>query len=910
MLPSIVFLSIHAAGLIFAVVTFVHAWNSFLLPILFGDRVPFLLSGIVIVFALAAVELGGTVRRRLRRQPEPNAGLRLRVLLYVALGCVFVDVFILALRWPLSAEVSATFAYGVYAVWTLLLPRLQRVVPRRLRVAADVVCMNAVLILILAEVALRVAAVFWPTPLLVTPSLSEDIRRVADRVSPGTVRFGFPVNKTGHYDTDLAPRAPDDKLVVSIGDSFSYGIVPHAFHFTTVSEQALRGVEVYNMGFPGTGPIDYRYLLEHEALALKPDLAVIQLFVGNDLNDGVNIQDPPRWYTADSYMVSVVWHRLKILKREGLIDFSRVAEQQATTRAELIARQPWLADPLVEEARFSKELYLQLMLEHAEAISSSNDALYARFFQLLEDLEQSAGDTPLAFVLIPDEYQVEDHLWEEVRQRSSLELDRDRPQQKIMEWAKARGRPVLDLLPLLRSVEPMKDGRRHVYHLQDTHFNARGNDVAGRALARFARPFLSLGTSLPLQISFGDSAGREFMKSGWHQDENDGSSEDGSFVWSDGLESVLEIPLPNTADVRMTFESQPFVFPGSPRQQVSVVLNGKPIDRLSLNPGRQTYSVILPRSALLDSPNRLEFQYAYARAPHDVLPSSADQRRLAVAWYSADFISAGKQDLSYGGRASDRIEIEGGFSLKLELKGPEDRLKALRESNAALALHELTFHGEGERVIGSAGREGVAVGVGFQKVHVNGTASAGPFQFDFEQAKPPADLSKDPVRQLSWGLSMGRRNFKLGPKGDYQGGDAGSGATGEAMNMILDGAVRFPNMPIDVGEEWTNQWMGTVREKDSGGIFEYRQKARLEAIVPGGSPRARISFNVTGSMAIPPDRNKGRDEVTTFEGHGAILLNLLTGEIVAIDTAGTITSDFKAAGFAIVRGMAAKYAER
>ncbi|MEM6797072.1 MAG: hypothetical protein AAF725_24070, partial [Acidobacteriota bacterium] len=42
----------------------------------------------------------------------------------------------------------------------------------------------------------------------------------------------------------------------------------------------------------------------------------------------------------------------------------------------------------------------------------------------------------------------------------------------------------LDLLPVLRYQRPMPSGRLHLYHLQDTHFNSRGNRVAGEALGQ------------------------------------------------------------------------------------------------------------------------------------------------------------------------------------------------------------------------------------------------------------------------------------------------------------------------------------------------------------------------------------------------------------------------------------------
>jgi hypothetical protein len=100
-------------------------------------------------------------------------------------------------------------------------------------------------------------------------------------------------------------------------------------------------------------------------------------------------------------------------------------------------------------------------------------------------------------VLIPGEFQVDDTLWNAMVQKSRHVMDRDRPQRLIRSWMAEQGLPVLDLLPILRAVPPLKDGRPHVYQLQETHFNARGNAVAGRALARFSDSLLSGGGSRP-----------------------------------------------------------------------------------------------------------------------------------------------------------------------------------------------------------------------------------------------------------------------------------------------------------------------------------------------------------------------------------------------------------------------------
>jgi hypothetical protein len=62
--------------------------------------------------------------------------------------------------------------------------------------------------------------------------------------------------------------------------------------------------------------------------------------------------------------------------------------------------------------------------------------------------------------------------------------------QRIGAWLAGRGIAYLDLLPVLRAVEPCPDGDRHCYLLRDTHFNVRGNAAAAPAMASLMRALL------------------------------------------------------------------------------------------------------------------------------------------------------------------------------------------------------------------------------------------------------------------------------------------------------------------------------------------------------------------------------------------------------------------------------------
>jgi hypothetical protein len=159
--------------------------------------------------------------------------------------------------------------------------------------------------------------------------------------------------------------------------------------------------------------------------------------------------------------------------------------------AELERELPHLADPALEPPSYSPERFSAIEAQRERLLGSPSEAEYARLLAHLDALVERAGDVPIAFAILPDEFQVDDALWAEVLSAAGgAELERDRFQRVVLEWGRARGVPVLDLLPDLRAVPPWSDGRPHLFHLRDTHFNRRGNRAAGEALARFLAAIL------------------------------------------------------------------------------------------------------------------------------------------------------------------------------------------------------------------------------------------------------------------------------------------------------------------------------------------------------------------------------------------------------------------------------------
>lgn len=141
----------------------------------------------------------------------------------------------------------------------------------------------------------------------------------------------------------------------------------------------------------------------------------------------------------------------------------------------------WIEDPGLEISTMTESRFLEVETRRRRITDPSDAKIAQGYDQLFAGLRHfhSLLEERLLVVLIPDEFQLNDALWETLG-GDAPGLDRTLPQQRILAFCTDRDIERLDLLPVLRAAEP--SGR--TYHLRDTHWNARGNLAAGSALAR------------------------------------------------------------------------------------------------------------------------------------------------------------------------------------------------------------------------------------------------------------------------------------------------------------------------------------------------------------------------------------------------------------------------------------------
>jgi hypothetical protein len=389
------------------------------------------------------------------------------------------------LRWLAFLAAAAWCTLVGLAAW----PRVEHW-PRALR-TLELILATLSCGVLLAEVSLRVVRDVLHPRWLSTPGTSVDAWLLSQRLPPGSVHAGQTVNRDGYVDDEPDALGPDAPWVACVGDSFSVGAVPHSHHYTLLAEQQL-GLPVYNVGVVHAGPREYLAMIEQHVLPRRPRLVVLAVFLGNDAEDAQRGEPSlvERLTSPEEALVLVAARRALARRAAGELGEVARAPQARRTGAEAERAMPWLGDPFLEPPTFDEQRFRYIEYERARKLLVDSSARLEHLGDWVVRIRAALGSTPLAVLLIPDEFQVDDALWREVLAIGlPADSERDRPQRELSARLAREGIEHLDLLPALRAVEPLRDGRPHVYHLRDTHFNARGNRVAARGLEELVRRF-------------------------------------------------------------------------------------------------------------------------------------------------------------------------------------------------------------------------------------------------------------------------------------------------------------------------------------------------------------------------------------------------------------------------------------
>jgi hypothetical protein len=464
-----------------------------------------LLAGAAAVTALSVLVAAAAIAARVRRGAgalrPASAAFLFRLTAYLA-ALVLVAMHLAdpagrLAEWPAVAAALGTGAWvaGLLVLAALLLARPRRLAApagRRSR-AADTLAFNALVVAVALEAALAVLPLVSDSPLLQFDPVfgSADARHADDmlrrfRLRPHVQYFDGAANSRGYVDDEFFVAEPGDFVVAVIADSFGVGVVAPSRNFVAELERTLqaalsgryRRVAAHNFGVSAAGFPEYRRLLETEALPTRPSVVALCVFVGNDLFRPLRPPGPASFAVLRSWRTYQIGVRLGRLARERVLS----ALARAPRPDGRLPASGGLVDDEALPTR-PRSLFLDIERQRLEVCNTAGrrtELEHRAARQSLAEFRGLAGDR-LLVVLIPDEFQVDGALWDELMTLTDNpgNYDRTYPQRRLLGACRELGIAAVDLLPAL--VEAQQ--RDRTYRLNDTHWSRLGNAVAGQAIA-------------------------------------------------------------------------------------------------------------------------------------------------------------------------------------------------------------------------------------------------------------------------------------------------------------------------------------------------------------------------------------------------------------------------------------------
>lgn len=258
------------------------------------------------------------------------------------------------------------------------------------------------------------------------------------------------------------------------------------------------------MGLGGYSPENYVGILSSLGLSLDPDLVILNLFVGNDIhmiqvrgelfrgrlnyvgspNPVLNVLRKSRAFVmGEMYFLARI--KAAILDRRYRQALDLIKAQSPDNRA--------VEAPCGSEPYLINKMYIHIQNKRLRLFQPEPTGRIEKLWQQTESylldfnrLCEEAG-VPWVLHIIPTEVQVDATTRRRVMEMLDLaeeEYDFDLPQDRLREFAGMHGIIVLDPLSELRSFHNDDD---RLYFPNDTHWNTRGNALAGHILADFVK---------------------------------------------------------------------------------------------------------------------------------------------------------------------------------------------------------------------------------------------------------------------------------------------------------------------------------------------------------------------------------------------------------------------------------------
>lgn len=281
-------------------------------------------------------------------------------------------------------------------------------------------------------------------------------------------------NAQGWRDFDRAPAA-GQAVAAGLGDSIAFGWGVELKQTLFSRLEAGANVRLLKAAVPGTGTSDQARVLERLLGETRLDAVVLAFFVGNDFSD-VRQGGASQYAVDGGFLTRATPAATPSGKLERLAVHSRVLQLLRFASFEALgAGAP---------ERFWDDRMREFAEVHLARPPARTEEAIRQTLASLDDVAQQCerADAPLLLIVLPRSYQVyEDELGEmlEGLRWDREDLDLDRPQRLLLDWAARRGVTAVDLLPAFR--ERAAGAGVRLFFTPDAHMTPAGHEVAARA---------------------------------------------------------------------------------------------------------------------------------------------------------------------------------------------------------------------------------------------------------------------------------------------------------------------------------------------------------------------------------------------------------------------------------------------
>lgn len=449
--------------------------------------------------ALAGLAVLGTALVGVRpRGPQRTSWATVRLLVYLLIGACIVQVLRFSPFEPSGFFLRVNVALAVGAAILVARRRAQGRPPVAVRVV-DLLVGVLLLLVVGAEVGLRIVAASSPSPLFAARDMRPEDRVRCFRYQPSTIVAGTPANELG-YPAPPFERTGGERVVLLVSDRTLGGGLPALAGPAAVAHRRMPDTAFWPLALDGLSTPEYAQLLESDGFGLGPDAAIVVLDLSDDLVELRRDEGPWRplalWLDSGNSALCLALRRtlLAVDERARVGDAADAALRApaVTTEEEAARAFPWIDDPAAEPERGSSARLVRLAGAALRAnAGSDSDRLVRRALEDLASMAQecAARDVSFGVAILPARYQVDVRLWESIRSGLPDEA-RDAPLGALRQRLESRAIAYADLTPILRTAQPWTDGEPHLFHRGTHELNARGDRLVGEAVAAFAKQLL------------------------------------------------------------------------------------------------------------------------------------------------------------------------------------------------------------------------------------------------------------------------------------------------------------------------------------------------------------------------------------------------------------------------------------